>query len=158
MERLSLREFIERREVEIKELRAALFLELKELKAAKIAIDSASLKDKPSTTAESSVETNNMTIKEMALHVLHVHGGTGTAEDIVKWIKAEFGKVIERSSLSPQLSRLKADERLDLDLSTGVWNLSESIKSDKEDFGGLDNGSLQAQTAHDTIRHSKEEF
>lgn len=99
MENVSLRDFIENREAEIKELRSNLLKELKDLKLAKAAIDNIDI--------EPSDKSSNLTIKNMVLAVLEQQGSPLTAEQIIEGISCRFNQLIERTSLSPQLSRLK---------------------------------------------------
>jgi hypothetical protein len=54
----------------------------------------------------------NKSIKEMVLEVL-APGALMLAMDILHDIKAKFGVEVERTSLSPQLSRLKTDGLID---------------------------------------------
>ena len=51
-------------------------------------------------------------IKEMVLEVLK-DGAGRHAQDVLHEIKTTFGVVVERTSLSPQLSRLKVDGMID---------------------------------------------
>lgn len=136
MEKLSLREFIDRRESEIKEIRAALLLELKELKAARGAIDASHPLSGPTERRGASgvevIVDSAPTIKEMVLSTLLLRQKSATSDQISDWIKEDFGKFIERSSLSPQLSRLRVDGKLDLDKSSGEWRLTERTQHAKE--------------------------
>lgn len=134
MEKLSLREFIEKREAEIKNLMVSLKRELKELRAARDAIMSESTAAKSSEVRDIDSDSPKRTIKEMALISLMDHGGSGTAEEILEWISEGFGKIIERSSLSPQLSRLKADGRLELDAHSMIWKLAQESSGEAEDL------------------------
>ena len=142
MSSISLREFIERREAEIRELRASLLLELKELKAAKLAIESsvqstASTSDKRFQTTTTSSTSRNPTIKEMVVAVLEARNGRGNADDIKSWIFEDFQRDIARSSLSPQLSRLREDQKLAYEPDGGVWSLPPEIldtEKSEEDF------------------------
>lgn len=54
------------------------------------------------------------TIKAKVLAVLRAHE-SGDANDIREWIHSQFGEDVPRESLSPQLSRLKADGWLTLE-------------------------------------------
>lgn len=104
--KLTLRQFIEAREAEIKSLRAELLAELKELKAAKSAISTDSIdKDSP---ANSGVKT----IKQKIIDVLTDSDLPLTSEEIISEIKTRFGDDVARTSLSPQLSRLKNDDKM----------------------------------------------
>ena len=118
MENLSLREFIEKREAEIKEIRANLLKELKELKSARAAIEEAI----PNATDKVKPK-GGPTIKEMILSVLENRSDGATPLQIIEYIAEQYDIEIVRSSLSPQLSRLKADGKLDLDENNGIWVL-----------------------------------
>ncbi len=117
-EKISLREFISRREAEIRELRSQLLAELRELKAAKTAIESGD-----ETAPFKSDARREPTIKEMIISVLTERRGQGTAEQMISWILEDFGRSVLRSSLSPQMSRLKQDGKL-RDVG-GVWMLTQ---------------------------------
>jgi hypothetical protein len=97
----TLRDFIARRKGEIRDQLKALKAELKELQVAENALggQEAAAPAAPSSSAP--------TIKDMALAVLsNAPDGFNSAE-ILAAIKEEFSREIERTSLSPQLSRLK---------------------------------------------------
>lgn len=70
------------------------------------------------------------TIKEMVLEILAVRPKGATAQEIVKFIADRFGQQIERSSLSPQLSRLKHEGRVVL--SGRVWSLPSAEEASTE--------------------------
>lgn len=124
MSELSLLEFIEMREAEIKERRRILLEELKQLKAARAAIAGVS-GNRPVTQAPAS--TRELTIKEMALDVVSSSSSPLTAEEILAEMNKKFLKDIQRTSLSPQLSRLRQDERLDYDPDSGRWGLPVEV-------------------------------
>jgi len=106
----TLRDFIANREGEIKDLMKALKAELRELQVAKGALDAQQ-------TSTPATQASGPTIKDMARFVL----GTDFAKDgltsaeILVGIKTEFDRDIDRTSLSPQLSRLKADDEIALE-------------------------------------------
>ncbi|MEN5112630.1 HTH domain-containing protein [Brevundimonas diminuta] len=52
------------------------------------------------------------TLKQMAYTVLREADGPMTANQIIETIALEFGQLIERTSMSPQLSRLAQDQFL----------------------------------------------
>lgn len=54
-----------------------------------------------------------MTIKAMALEVLSQNPGGMDTQSIIDAIARQFEKIIERPSMSPQLSRLKADGEIE---------------------------------------------
>jgi hypothetical protein len=136
MEKLSLREFLDRRESEIKEARAALLVELKEIKAAKSAVEAANPNSAPLDRRGASVAVVKLdsgpTIKEMILHVLEKRTYSGSSEQISHWIKEDFNRSIERSSLSPQLSRLKQDGKLEYAQESGEWRMTDISDEDSE--------------------------
>jgi hypothetical protein len=66
-------------------------------------------------------DNQTLTIKEAALKVLADYPNGLTAIEILKEINDRFGMNIVRSSLSPQLSRLKQDDRISQ--SGMVWSL-----------------------------------
>jgi hypothetical protein len=89
------------REGEIREQMKALKAELKELQVAKAALGGEA--------AAPPAKTGGQTIKDMARAVLDTAAGGMTAHEILAAIKEEFDREIDRTSLSPQLSRLKTD-------------------------------------------------
>ena len=97
----TLRDFIASRKSEIRDQLKALKIELKELLVAETALEGQDVAPTPASSGP--------TIKDMARFVL----GTNTAKDgltsseILAYIKTEFDREIDRTSLSPQLSRLK---------------------------------------------------
>lgn len=100
----TLRDFIANREGEIRDQLKALKGELKELQVAKAALDGQE-------TTAAPTQSSGPTIKEMARFILgtNVARGGATSSDILAYIKLEFDREIDRTSLSPQLSRLKND-------------------------------------------------
>lgn len=146
MERLSLREFIEKREAEIKQLMSSLKEELRELRAARIAISEPQSVGRSPSESASNQSGQTPTIKTMAIEVLQSHGRSGTAEEIISWIHTDFEKNIERSSLSPQLSRLKSEGKIALDLSSGRWILPSDFSDEVRDARRLDNGTERPET------------
>ncbi|MBY0429776.1 MAG: hypothetical protein K2Q10_01140 [Rhodospirillales bacterium] len=70
------------------------------------------------------------TIKAKVLEVLRWHK-SGDANDIRKWIRSQFDENVPRESLSPQLSRLKADGWLALDGKN--WKLIDPTKNEAPD-------------------------
>ena len=62
-----------------------------------------------------------LTIKEAVLKTLRSYNRPMGALEILDKLKEDFGMVYERTSLSPQLSRLKAEEKISLD--RGAWSL-----------------------------------
>jgi hypothetical protein len=98
----TLRDFIAQRESEIRDQVKALRAELRELQVAKAALDGQE-------GTPPAPKSGGMTIKDMALAVLNSKTAEPglTSHEILAGIKAEFDREIDRTSLSPQLSRLK---------------------------------------------------
>ena len=109
----TLRAFLDQREREIKENIRVLREELTEIKVARAAVEPASSDDEGGETG--------VTIKDMIRTVLKGEGFGLSSGDILKKIEAEFGKRLERTSLSPQLSRLRSEESVTL--TNGRWFL-----------------------------------
>lgn len=73
---------------------------------------------------------NGPTFQDMIVDVLNDEPSNGAeALKIIELIKTKHGKVIARSSISPQLSRLKAKGVLVLN--NNVWSLTEFYKKNK---------------------------
>lgn len=118
-----IRQFIEARREEIKEQIAALKQELRELNLAEGAIKSGVVPSRDEGVASSSSRT---TIKEMVVEVLEDRPNGAEASEIIELIANSFGESIARSSLSPQLSRLKEEGVLSLE--GRVWLLQKYAK------------------------------
>lgn len=75
----------------------------------------AQLKADTSAASHASPQQNSklMTIKAMALEVLSQNPGGMDTQSIIDAIARQFEKIIERPSMSPQLSRLKADGEIE---------------------------------------------
>lgn len=118
----TLRDFIAQREVEIKEQQKVLKAELRELQIAKSALE-----------AQLSVQAASpnppATIKEMTRAVLAAQPKGLNSAGVLDGIRKMFGREIERTSLSPQLSRMKDDG--ELVLSEDVWFTSEHYQTAK---------------------------
>jgi hypothetical protein len=68
---------------------------------------------------------DEMTIKQLAVRALETNYPNGaTMMDLRDFIKNAYGRVIEPSSLRPQMHRLKADSVVTHDPSTDTWNLT----------------------------------
>jgi hypothetical protein len=142
----NLRNFIELRRTQILEQISALKAELQELKLADAAIRTGIA---GSATVTKSNEEKS-TIKQMVIEVLQGRPEGADSSEIVQFIKQEFGEDVARSSLSPQLSRLKEEGKAVLN--GKIWRLSEfdnDPNSDKlgssiEDFGE----KLKARDSH----------
>jgi hypothetical protein len=113
----ALRKFITERRNDLLRLLAEVKAELLELEQAEAALGTPSAYNAFSQfVPESSVPDSapeDLTIQQMALWSLHIRGNVGgTAQEIIEFIDADFQRVIERTSLSPQLSRLRKAGKL----------------------------------------------
>lgn len=108
----TLRDFISQREAEIRELQKALKAELKDLQIARAALEAGS---PPQPQDPSRYGGATHTIKDMARYVLEDAPNGYTSSEILQAIHREFGREIDRTSLSPQLSRLKEAQELVLE-------------------------------------------
>jgi hypothetical protein len=115
----TLRDFLANRETEIRQQIKLLRAELSELKQARAAIE------QPGNQSDDSVDqvsdSRQHTIKDMVRHVFaKPEAAQGLAAgEVLEAIDREFCKKIERTSLSPQLSRLR--ESGDVVLQDGRW-------------------------------------
>ena len=67
------------------------------------------------------------TIKEMIVHVLGETESGATSEELLDLIEHRFDQRLVRTSMSPQLSRLRhQDGKVELDKSSGKWRLVET--------------------------------
>jgi hypothetical protein len=105
----TLRDFIAQREAEIRDQQKILRAELRDLQIAKTALEA----QNPSETSKGTG--SGLTIKEMAREVLSGQPNGLNSSGILDAIRKTFGREVERTSLSPQLSRLKDDGELALD-------------------------------------------
>jgi len=133
MESTSFRDFLEIREKEIRDLRSQLLVELREIKTAKMAIQN------NDSTEDSEPVKPKKTIKDMVQDVLKEHGDGGSADQIIEWIAKSFKTDIARSSLSPQLSRLKSEGVLTTGPADGFWRLRRMVPRGNSAFGGEEN-------------------
>lgn len=110
----SIRDFIALRRAELlEELAAAtesIYAELFELDAAEAALGGVHVQHKSELPKQLAPE-NKMTIKDMVMSVLDVVNGAD-ANEILKFIKHRFDVELARTSLSPQLSRLKKEGKI----------------------------------------------
>ena len=102
-----------------KELKA----ELEEIKALKVAIKGASGETVNKPRKRSRNPADGPTFQEMIRSVLLEKGCGADALEIIELIKIKYGKEIMRTSLSPQLSRMKGNGHIILDDKT--WLLPE---------------------------------
>lgn len=115
---LDLWNFLEKREEEIVQKRAALQRELHELRAVRSSLENRQRM------GENQEPSEKRTIKEMVRAVLERNPNGGSSDQIVSWINSTFGRELARPSLTPQLSRLKSDGEVELDEENGIWSLS----------------------------------
>ena len=98
-----------------------------------------------------------MTFKQMVVKALSEYFKNGaTANELLDFFKEEWGREIMRTSLSPQLSRLKNDNIIRLE--GKIWHLSVPAKA----FGvpGLfpdENGEAEASPDADEVAASSEQ-
>lgn len=111
----TLRDFINAREADVKVQIKALNDELRELRAAKSAIDGAS------PTKSDRAGSNRLTHRDMIVDVLDERPEGGTSDKVIEWIKEKFSIEIPQASMSSQLSRAKSDGAVSLDMSTKTW-------------------------------------
>ncbi len=127
----TLREFIAERKAEIKTQIGALRTEERELKVALDAIDASADAD----LGGSSGAADRTTIKGRIVEALQLHPGGGSTEQVAAWIESKHGVTIPRSSLSPQISRLKKNGVVILNENKN-WQLAEFLLADQESAGG----------------------
>ena len=113
----TLREFIAARQSEIADQMSALRKEARELSIALDALDGG----KPR--ANGSAQSDRPTIKEMAVDVLRQYGGA-RLDSIIGMVKEKHGVDVPRSSMSPQLSRLKNEGVVEFDTVDKLWWLT----------------------------------
>lgn len=118
----ALRQFLSRREVEIAQQLQLLEAELTEIRAARSA-----LKGLPEVSREVS-GAPALTIKDMIRTTLSGKSEGMAAIEILQEIESRFGVWIERTSLSPQLSRLRNSNEVTLE--NGRWYASQIDLSD----------------------------
>lgn len=100
--------------------------EIEEIKRIRAAIKAASGEPEKKVRKRSRSPSDGPTFKDMIKVVLTEKGSGAEALEIIDLIKARFGKEIKRTSISPQLSRLKASG--DLLLDDKVWLLPQHRK------------------------------
>jgi hypothetical protein len=149
----TIREFIERREKELRHHRAALeaqlaviSAELDELTAAKRSLGDAQVKRVEKEIFAFAMAPGT-TIKEMVIQaLLDRFPKGGTLIDLRDFIHDAYGRDISPSSLRTQMHRLKADGVLGQEPSSDLWN----FESDKR--------SLYAMYNHPTSRRAMREL
>jgi hypothetical protein len=138
----TLRAFLDRRERELSDEIAALREqltpkegELAEVRRAKGSLGISSgvvhFTDDRASAAQSAEPASfydKLTIKDLIIHALNEHFRSGaSSKQLRDFIRDAWNRDIERTNLSPQLSRLKADGTVELD-DQGNWILIKSIK------------------------------
>ena len=111
----TLRDFIAQREAEIRDQVRALKDELRELQAAKAAIDEAAA------AGREEARPPRMGQRDMIKAVLDDHPQGGDAVRIINLVAQRFGTEIAKGSISTQLSRLKAEGGAVFDPATRIW-------------------------------------
>jgi len=106
MDDISVRDFLTSREAVLKEKKAAISAELAEIRILKSTLGDSG---KP---AASRSKSSEPTIKEMILDVLSDREDGATSDEIIALVMKKYDKVVPRSSMSPQLSRLKGDDQV----------------------------------------------
>jgi len=110
---------------QLKAKKAKLYEEIRKIKAAEAALkgvaSDVATSDKPTIRNRSR---GGKTLKDMISAVLTEHGTGAEANDIISMIKDKFGKDVPRTSMSPQLTRMKNDDRK-LKYLDGLWYLNE---------------------------------
>lgn len=113
---------LERRAEELRSEIALLQAKLEEIEETRIAL--AQGLDREHRSRERSADRKApKTIKEMVVDTLERRGRKGRASDILEWIESDFSRPLERTSLSPQLSRLRSEGCLNYDGRTKEWSL-----------------------------------
>ena len=98
-----------------------------------------------------------LTFKQMVVKALSEYFKNGaTANELLDFFKMEWGREVMRTSLSPQLSRLKNENIINL--KGKVWHLSTSANA----FGGPvlfpdENGETEASPDADEVAASSEQ-
>ena len=139
----TLRDFIATRQAEIASQMAALKREERELRIALEALDGGKRR------ANGKSRPGRLTIKEMIVDVLHQHG-EATAETIIARVKGKFGVDVPKSSMSPQLSRLKVERVVDLDLLNRTWRLANEGQPPSQNEAATDASETSAEGAGGT--------
>lgn len=116
----NIRDILSARKAEIKALQAQLKQELQDILAAESAMSP--IADKEPVIKLRKGRGSQFTLKDMVINVLKDHKTGADALKILELIKSKYGIDVKRESLSPQLSRLKNDDKL-LELRGSDWFL-----------------------------------
>jgi len=145
----TLRDFINARESEIKSQIKALSDELRELRAAKSAIEGGS------SIAAERTPSNRLTHREMIVAVLDERPEGGASDKVIEWVNEKFGVEISQASISSQLSRAKSDGVVSLDASTKTGRSAKhSAKKNEPPVGGSETEEVATsshQAGHATM-------
>lgn len=117
---MNIRDMLAARKAEIKALQAQLKQELQDILAAEAAMSP--IGEKEPVIKLRKGRGSKFTLKDMVVSVLSDHKSGADALKILDLIKSKFGIDVKRESLSPQLSRLKNDDKL-LELRGSDWFL-----------------------------------
>lgn len=131
----TLRDFLSAREAEIKEQIKALNDELRDVRAARCAIDPgvAASEGRPLKT--------RMTQREMIVSALDARPEGGASDKIVGWIKQDYGADISQATMSSQLSRAKSDGLVVLDTANKIWRSAKHfVEKNEPPEGGSEGG------------------
>lgn len=123
----TLRDFIVARKAEIKLQLRALKQEWRELQAAESAIS-----DSDSSHGN---RTGDSTIKDMIIAVLAEPGTCAEARQIMDMIREKYGKEVQRTSISPQLSRLRKEGRLYM--KNNLWCLADEATTPNDETSSV---------------------
>tara|TARA_R110002094_G_scaffold210256_1_gene180633 strand:- start:69 stop:554 length:486 start_codon:yes stop_codon:yes gene_type:complete len=147
----TLRDFMTNRESDIKAQIKALRGELADLKLAKSALDSS----ESATSTNKSATANTKTIKEMVRDVLKsAHTGL-TSTEILTEINTPPDQHVERTSLSPQLSRMK--EQGEVKLIDNMWFLTDGPDFDFADKNENAERTTNNESFSDTLTQQGQE-
>lgn len=152
----TLREFIATRRSEIKDQMASLRAELRQLDAADRAAAETETGSNAAPSRQSVVRAARPTIMDMILDVLKGQPDGAKSDEIIEAVKTKFNVEVPRSSMSPQLSRLKARGNLVM-TNNNVWRLTEYETPSEDQSEGVpevtDEGrqpsSNESQDVHD---------
>jgi hypothetical protein len=117
----TLRDFIDRRLRELDDLERPLLVQLDEIRKERAALKKSTrvigeiLPVGISAKSRQTGDEQTRTIKEIVLQILSERSGGLAASDILTELKSRTGVSYERTSLSPQLSRLKRERKLTKD-------------------------------------------
>lgn len=141
----TLRDFIDARETEVRLQIKTLNDELRELRAAKSAIEGS---------LSSRADGHNverLTHRDMIVQVLDENPEGGTSDRVIEMVRKRFGVDIPQASMSSQLSRAKSDNLLDLEQGTKIWRLATSSHLKNEPpSGGSSSGEGDASSPKHT--------